>query len=332
MTPEFALINRYFNRPITDASVALGIGDDCALLRSKPDYELVISTDTLGSGTHFFPDADPEKLGRKALVVNLSDLAAMGATPRFVMLALSLPNVDEPWLAAFSRGFFKLADQYQMSLIGGNTTCGPLSMTITIFGEIEAGRALRRDTAKAGDDIWVSGSLGAASLALMHLQKKVALPPNVFRTVEARRVEPTARVELGRALLGVAHAAIDISDGLLADLGHIAARSQLAATVQRDAVPIAAGLLNLRADQRDACALAGGDDYELCFTAPESVRAQVMAAGEQSGVAVTRIGKMVLASNEAQGQAMFQIPFQVQVHDEGGQDVTPAIHGFDHFA
>ena len=331
MTPEFALINRYFNRAVTDAEVALGIGDDCAIVRCKPGHELVISTDTLGSGTHFFPDADAEKLGRKALAVNLSDLAAMGATPRFVMLALTMPHIDEAWLDAFSRGFYTLADQYSVSLIGGNTTRGPLSITITILGEIEAGRALRRDTAKLNDDIWVSGSLGAASLALMHIQKKVTLPPNVFRTVEARRIEPNPRVELGRALLGVAHAAIDISDGLLADLGHIAERSRLAAIIQRDAVPMAAGLLNLRADQRDVCALAGGDDYELCFTAPESVRAQIISAGEQVGVAVTRIGKMVSAHSDDKFQASFQTRYQVRVHDEAGCDVTPTIPGFDHF-
>lgn len=323
MTPEFALIEKYFNRTTTDPNVVLGIGDDCALLRPAPGLELVISTDTLGSGTHFLPDADPEKLGYKALAVNLSDLAAMGATPRFVMLSLTLPAIDEAWLAGFSRGFFKLADQYHVSLIGGNTTRGPLSISITIFGEIEAGRALRRDAAVAGDDIWVSGTLGAASLALLHIQEKIKLPPNVFRAVETRRIMPTARVELGRALLGVAHAAIDISDGLLADVGHIAARSTLCATILRDAVPLHAGLLHLRADRRDACALAGGDDYELCFTAPESAREQVQKIGEQIGVAVTRIGQM-----RAGGA---NVTPQVKVVDDAGRDVTPAAHGFDHF-
>ena len=293
MTPEFALINRYFKRPTTDPAVVLGIGDDCALLRTRHGVELAISTDTLGAGTHFFADADPEKLAYKALAVNLSDLAAMGATPRFVMLALTLPSVDDIWLAAFSRGFFKLAEQYEVSLIGGNTTRGPLSVSLTIFGEIETGRALRRDAAKAGDDIWVSGSLGAAALALLHWQKEIVLPPAVFHSAEARRETPTARVELGRALLGVAHAAIDLSDGLLADLAHIAARSNLRAVICRDEVPMAAELLNLGADRRDACALAGGDDYELCFTAPESACQQIINIGKEVGVAVTRIGKMI---------------------------------------
>ena len=323
MTPEFALIHRYFNHPTTDAGVALGVGDDCALLRMRPGYELAISTDTLGSGTHFFPGDNPEKLGYKALAINLSDLAAMGAIPRFAMLAITLPTIDDAWLEAFARGFFKLADQYKVSLIGGNTTRGPLSITITIFGEIEIGQALRRDAAKAGDDIWVSGSLGAASLALMHIQEKITLPPNVLRAVEIRRVEPIARVELGRALLGVANAAIDISDGLIADLGHIAERSNLRAMIQRDAVPMAAGLLNLRADRRDACALSGGDDYELCFTAPESARKHVLAMGKKVGVAVTCIGKMSAGDSTAQ--------CLVEVHDEAGRDVTPDIRGFDHF-
>ncbi len=323
MTPEFALIHRYFNRPTTDARVALGIGDDCALLQTRPGYELAVSTDTLVSGTHFFPNDNPEKLGHKALAVNLSDLAAMGAAPRFAMLAITLPTIEDAWLEAFAHGFFKLADQYQISLIGGNTTRGPLSITITIFGEIEIGQALRRDAAKAGDDIWVSGTLGAASLALMHIQEKIMLPPNVFRAVEIRRVEPIARVELGRALLGVANAAIDISDGLIADLGHIAERSNLRAMIQRDAVPMAAGLLNLRADRRDACALSGGDDYELCFTAPESARTRLAAIGEQVGVAVTRIGKMVAGDST--------VHCLVEVHDEAGRDVTPDVHGFDHF-
>ena len=332
MTPEFALINRYFKRPSSDADVALGIGDDCALLRSKPGVELAISTDTLGAGIHFFPDADPEKLGYKALAVNLSDLAAMGGTPRFVMLSLTLPSIDDAWLEPFSRGFFALADQYKISLIGGNTTRGPLSISITIFGEIGSGSGLQRDAARAGDDIWVSGSLGAASLALLHHQEKITLPPNVFRAVEARRLMPTARVELGQALLGVAHAAIDLSDGLLADLGHIAERSNCQAVINRDDVPIHAGLLNLRADQRDACALAGGDDYELCFTAPELARQTILNIGEQLAVAVTRIGKMhdgKCKSGSKGGSKNGSIG--VVVINGAGQDITPAMHGFDHF-
>ena len=322
MTPEFALIDRYFNRPTQDADVALGIGDDCALIRSKPGVEMAISTDTLGSGTHFFPDADAEKLGYKALAVNLSDLAAMGATPRFVMLSLTLPTIEDAWLEAFSRGFFALAKRYNVSLIGGNTTRGPLSISITIFGELQAGQGLRRDTAMPGDDIWVSGALGAASLALLHYQEKITLPPNVFRTVESRRLLPTARIELGQALIGVANAAIDISDGLVADLGHIAERSNLQAIINRDDVPMHAGLLNLRADRRDACVLAGGDDYELCFTAPESARQQITMLGEQLGVAVTRIGNM---QNNREGKN------SVVVVDSAGQDITPSIRGFDHF-
>lgn len=322
MTPEFALIDRYFNRPTHDPGVVLGIGDDCALIRSKLGVELAVSTDTLGSGTHFFPDADAEKLGYKALAVNLSDLAAMGATPRFVMLSLTLPSIQDAWLEAFSRGFFALAQRYNVALIGGNTTRGPLSISVTIFGELPAGQGLRRDAAKAGDDIWVSGALGAASLALLHHEAKITLPPNVFRAVEARRLLPTARVELGQALLGAANAAIDISDGLVADLGHVAERSNLQARITRDEVPMHAGLLNLRADQRDACALAGGDEYELCFTAADSARRQITMISEQLGVAVTRIGTM---QKHTEGKN------SVIVVDGAGQDITPSIRGFDHF-
>ena len=324
MTPEFSLIDRYFKRAATSPGHAvLGIGDDCALIRATPNCELAISADTLVAGTHFFADADAEKLGHKALAVNLSDLAAMGAMPRYVTLALTLPDIDESWLAAFSRGLFALADEHQIELIGGDTTRGPLSMTLTIFGEVEAGRALRRGGAKAGDDVWVSGTLGGAALALMHLQQKLTLAPRAFAVIEDRLHQPTPRIRLGQALLGVATAAIDISDGLLADLGHICERSQLMATIERASIPMSPALLGVRADLRDTCVLAGGDDYELCFTAPAGQRAHIDALAGALALPLTRIGSM-LPRNEGAPQVM--------VRDERQRDVTPAVAGYDQFA
>ncbi len=324
MTPEFNLIARFFTRLTKRA--ALGIGDDCALIKVSTGCELAISTDTLVEGVHFFPHADAEKLGHKSLAVNLSDLAAMGASPRYVTLALTLPSIDDRWLTAFSRGFFALADEFDVELIGGDTTRGPLSITLTVMGEIEAGRALRRDGAKAGDDIWVSGTLGGAALALMHLQNKIQLQPHIFSRVEDRLHRPLPRITLGQTLLGAASAAIDISDGLVADLGHICERSKLSAMIERDLLPLAPSLMSVRVDLREGlineCALSGGDDYELCFTAPNSARVQIELAGSKCGVAVTRIGTLkTLDANQL-----------VKVVDESGQDVRPKKSGFDHFA
>jgi thiamine-monophosphate kinase len=320
LTPEFDLIARYFTRP--NKRAVLGIGDDCALIKVATGRELAISTDTLVEGVHFFPHADAKKLGHKSLAVNLSDLAAMGAVPRYVTLALTLPTIDEAWLAAFSRGFFALADEFDVELIGGDTTRGPLSITLTVMGEVEAGRALRRDGAKAGDDIWVSGTLGGATLALMHMQNKIQLQPHVFSRAEDRLHLPVPRLALGQTLLGKATSAIDISDGLVADLGHICERSKLSAVIERDLLPLAPSLMSVRADLRDECALSGGDDYELCFTAPASARGNIEIAGAKCGVAVTRIGSMEISQANA----------LVKVVDESGNDVTPNKSGFDHFA
>jgi thiamine-monophosphate kinase len=320
LTPEFNLIARYFTRPTKRA--VLGIGDDGALIKVATGCELAISTDTLVEGVHFFAGADAEKLGHKSLAVNLSDLAAMGATPRCVTLALTLPTIDEVWLAAFSRGFFALADEFDVELIGGDTTRGPLSITLTVMGEIEAGRALRRDGAKVGDDIWVSGTLGGAALALMHMQNKIQLQPHIFLRVEDRLHCPSPRIALGKTLLGTATSAIDISDGLVADLGHICERSKLSAMIERDLLPLASALMSVSADLRDECALSGGDDYELCFTAPAAARAAIEIAGAKCGVAVTRIGSMKIPdSNQL-----------VKVIDGSGQDVSPKRPGYDHFA
>lgn len=317
MSPEFELIAKFFTRPVANA--VLGVGDDCALIRVSPGCELAISTDTLVSGTHFFPDADAEKLGHKALAVNLSDLAAMGALPRYVLLALTLPEVDELWLAQFSRGFLRLSSDNGVELIGGDTTRGPLSMTLTVMGEVRSGRALRRDGAQDGDDIWVSGDLGAAALALKHLQGDIVLQHDDFSAASERLHCPTPRLSLGRALIGIATSAIDVSDGLFADLGHICERSGLSAQVHFDSVPVFPPLRSLDAAVQATCALAGGDDYELCFTAPESMRPLVSRASAEVGLTLTRIGSMRCGDTK------------VHWINERGDEVPVGLRGFDHF-
>lgn len=317
MSPEFNLIAKYFTRAVEFAT--LGVGDDCALIGASAGFELAVTTDTLVSGIHFFADADPEKLGHKALAVNLSDLAAMGALPRYVTLALTLPTIDEAWLAAFSRGFFSLADEWGVELIGGDTTRGPLSITLTAMGEVGVGQALRRDGAMDGDDIWVSGSLGAAALALMHMQGAVTLTPEVLDIAAARLHKPIPRIALGRALVGLATSAIDVSDGLVADLTHICERSALSARVDWTAVPLFAPLLSLGVEVQVACALAGGDDYELCFTAPVSMRQELLRISADIMLPLARVGSM------QRGEPM------VYVRDERGEEVNLASSGFDHF-
>ena len=318
MTPEFNLIARYFTRPTQRAT--LGIGDDCALIAPTHGCELAISTDTLVSGIHFFADADSFKLGHKALAVNLSDLAAMGALPRYVTLALTLPSINPAWLDEFARGFFALADRSGVELIGGDTTRGPLSMTLTVFGEIAAGKALQRSCALAGDDIWVSGTLGGAAIALMHLQGSIVLPSAEREPALACLHTPIPRNTLGCALVGVAHAAIDISDGLVADLAHICERSRLAATVEWPALPLSPALRLAATNLPFTCALAGGDDYELCFTASQHRREEIAALSATTGVALTRIGKM-RAGNP-----------QVSVLDAHRALMTIPRTGFDHFS
>ncbi len=288
MLSEFDLISRYFSRPSCYAT--LGVGDDCALLPPCPGMQMAISTDMLVEGRHFFPYADPEKLGHKCLAVNLSDLAAMGATPRAFTLALSLPEANPNWLAAFSEGLFAVADAHGCELIGGDTTKGPLTICITIFGEIPPGLALRRDAAQAGDDIWVSGTLGAARMALAVYRHELSIDVAMQHAAAARLHTPTPRIPLGLALRGIAHAAIDISDGLIGDLGHILDRSKLGGTLNVDALPHGDILAVLPPEMRRRFTLAGGDDYELCFTAPTTNRAAVLAAAQSAATAVTRVG------------------------------------------
>jgi thiamine-monophosphate kinase len=318
---EFDLIKRFFERPVRRSP--LGIGDDCALLQPRAGMQLAVSTDLLIEGRHFFADVDPERLGHKALAVNLSDLAACGAEPLAFTLALALPRVDQGWLAAFSRGLFALADAHGCELVGGDTTRGPLAVNITVFGEVPAGAALLRSGAQAGDDLWVSGTLGDARLALEAIRGTLALPAAQLELARTRLELPQPRVALGRALRGVATAAIDISDGLLGDLGHVLQRSGAGATVDAAlAVSLLAAARNgvqLAGEQLQDLVLAGGDDYELAFTAPVARRAEVEAAGRASATPVTRIGRI---DSEA----------GLRVVDAQGRPVTRRFAGFDHFA
>lgn len=319
MLSEFDLIARFFQREGPPASqVALGIGDDCALLTPSPGMQLAISTDMLLEGRHFFPHVDPQTLGHKALAVNLSDLAAMGARPLAFTLALALPHVDEDWLAAFARGMFALADQHQCPLIGGDTTRGPLNICVTVFGEVPSGQALRRDAAQPGDDIWISGTVGDARLALASKLDEIELDGASLAQALPRLQVPAPRVQLGLALRGIAHAAIDLSDGLCGDLGHILQRSRLGATLNADALPVGPALARQAEGHRRAYALAGGDDYELCFTAPPSAREQVLAAGQSSNTPVTRVGSIDAKSG-------------LRLTDNQGKALSLAIRSFDHF-
>jgi thiamine-monophosphate kinase len=315
---EFELIARYFDRPVRRSP--LGVGDDCALLQPRPGMQLAVSSDLLIEGRHFLSTVEPRRLGHKALAVNLSDLAACGAQPLAFTLSLALPQVDERWLAGFAEGLFALADLHGCELVGGDTTRGPLAINITIFGEVPAGQALLRSGARAGDDLWVSGTLGDARLALEAFRGTLSLPRDVFAAARERLELPTPRVALGLALRGIATAAIDVSDGLLGDLGHVLRRSGVGATVDASlAEPLlAARDAALDAAQARALVLAGGDDYELAFTALASQRAAVAAAGLSAGTPVTRIGRIDAEAG-------------LRVVDGQGQAITQVFAGFDHF-
>ena len=299
---EFDLIERFFKRPARRA--ALGIGDDCALLQTPAGSHMAISTDMLVQGRHFFADVDPRSLGHKALAVNLSDLAACGAEPMGFTLALALPQIDEGWLAAFAQGLFTLADNHDCELIGGDTTRGPLNICITVFGSVPApggqSQALLRSGAQPGDDLYVSGHLGDARLALQALQGQLSLPPALLKATRQRLEEPRPRIALGMALRGLASAAMDLSDGLVGDLGHLLQASQVGATLNTEAVLdrmaarthddwAIAGVSHTQALQ---CVLSGGDDYELLFTAPPTARKALLAAAQTSATPVSCIGRI----------------------------------------
>lgn len=323
---EFELIERYFRRHgRAAAGVALGIGDDCALLAPAPGMQLAVSSDLLLEGRHFLSTVDPRRLGHKALAVNLSDLSACGARPLAFTLALALPVAQAQWLEGFAAGLFALADAHGCELVGGDTTRGPLAIGITVFGEVPPGQALLRSGAKPGDDLYVSGTLGDARLALEVFRGGLSVPAEVFEAARARMEQPTPRVDLARRLRGIATSAIDISDGLLGDLGHVLRASAVGATVE---TPAALSLLLCRQqglaglpadDQQLGFVLAGGDDYELAFTAPAAQRDAVTAAAAAAATPVTRIGRIDADPG-------------VRLLDAQGRSLPNHYASFDHFA
>jgi len=313
---EFDLIAKYFTRTVTRA--ALGVGDDCALFAPAPGMQLAVSSDMLVEGRHFLPTVAPDRLGHKALAVNLSDLAACGAKPVAFTLALAMPRVDERFLEGFARGLLALADAHGCELIGGDTTQGPLNLCITVFGELPQGEALLRSGARAGDDLYVSGTLGDARLALEVFRGTVALAGDAFEQVRVAMELPQPRVALGLALRGIATSAIDVSDGLLGDLAHVLRRSGVGAELQVDALPRSAVLAALPETLQRDCTLAGGDDYELVFSAAPDAAARVAAAARSAQVAVTRIGRL----NADAG---------LHLIDRDGRPVAHTFASFDHF-
>ena len=325
---EFELIERFFKRPARRA--VLGVGDDCALWQPAPGMQLAISSDMLVEGRHFLSTVDPARLGHKALAVNLSDLAASGAAPLAFTLALALPRADEAWLGAFAQGLLQLADAHGCELIGGDTTQGPLNICITVLGEVPPGDALLRSNAQAGDDIYVSGTLGDARLALEVFRGTLSLDSDALARARARLEQPSPRVALGQALRGIANAAIDVSDGLLGDLGHILQRSGVGAQIdthwihspgvfQDQPAGVSPLLGHLPPTRRLDLALAGGDDYELCFTAPVEQRELVHAAAWETDTPICRIGRITAEPG-------------LRVLDAQGQPLTRRFSAFDHFA
>lgn len=292
MSGEFDLIRRYFHAPVSHT--VLAGGDDGALLQPHAGMQLVVSTDMLVAGTHFLPDADPFLLGWKAAAVNISDMAAMAAEPRWITLALALPEVDETWIAALARGFRECCEAYCVDWIGGDTTRGPLNLCPTVFGEVPAGAAIRRDGAAHGDDIWVSGWPGMAALGLQHLRDGLELVGGWREACLERLHRPLPRVALGLALRGVASAMLDVSDGLLGDLDHILERSQVGAMLEEPALPLESLLAACkRTELATAALLGGGDDYELLFTTPRDKRGQVEALSRHLDLPLARIGRIL---------------------------------------
>lgn len=310
MPSEFELIARCFTRGTTHTE--LGVGDDAALIAPTPGQELAVSTDLLVEGTHFLADTEPAALGWKTLAVNISDLAAMGAQPRWATLAAVLPAPTIDWIDAFARGFFDCADHHGVDLIGGDTTRGPRAFCVTILGEVPSGQALRRDGARPGDSIWVSGWPGRAALGLAHLQGRTTLAEPARTACLAALHRPQPRVALGLALRGVASAAIDVSDGLLADLGHILEQSAVAARLHIPDLP--------EAELERDCLLAGGDDYELAFTAAAAFDTEIQGLSRTLGLPLTRIGAIASGA-----------PGELVLCDDSGKLITPARRGYDHF-
>lgn len=326
---EFSLIERFFAERARRGPrrAVLGIGDDCALIAPESGQLLAVSTDMLVEGRHFLPDVDPQSLGHKTLAVNLSDLAAMGAKPRAFTLALALQTPQETWLEAFAEGLFALAERFDCALVGGDTTRGPLNLCVTVFGDVPAQAALRRDGARDGDDVWVSGTLGDARAGLGVLRGEWAA--SLFDSHELdclrRRLDrPEPRIALGLALRGIAQCALDVSDGLAGDLRHILERSRVRALIDVDAIPRSKAVSKLPLDAQRQCVLAGGDDYELVFTAPPNARDAIIDAGGRAEVAVTRIGTISALRHATDEPA-------IAWHDASHAPLSLTLHGFDHF-
>jgi len=327
---EFDLIARYFQRPEGQGPrrAIVPNGDDCAVIAPAAGMQLAVSTDTLVEGRHFLSTVDPARLGHKALAVNLSDLAACGAQPLAFTLALTLPRVDQTWLAGFSGGLLALADAHGCELVGGDTTAGPLAVGITVMGEVPAGQALLRSGARPGDELWVSGWPGEARLALEAFRGTLVPPLDgeTFDAVRLRMERPTPRVALGLALRGLASAAIDVSDGLLGDLGHVLRRSGVGASIALGALPVSPWLAHRGQAEQADWVLAGGDDYELLFTAPASRHAEVLAAGQAAGVPVHRIGRI----DPQPGLRVLDGGWTPD--GPGGQPLSDRWRSFDHFS
>ena len=313
-TGEFDLIAHIRTRVRKHAGVVLGIGDDAALMQVPPGLQLVVTADTLNAGVHFPLDTSPADIGWKSLAVNLSDLAAMGATPAWCTLSLSLPQVDSTWTNAFLDGFLGLADLHGISLVGGDTTRGPLSIAVTAMGLVEPGAALRRDGARVSDDIWVTGTLGDAAAALQCLQENRVVSP----AMQARLDRPTPRIAAGQRLAGLASSCIDISDGLLADLAHVCERSDVGAEIELPRLPASPALCGWPEDMRWPLQAGGGDDYELCFTAAPRNRELIVQALDFAGVAGTRVGRIVAGKD-------------VQAFNAQGEPWHPTRAGYEHF-
>lgn len=319
MPSEFALIRRHFTRPARHTLLA--VGDDAALLVPRPGMQLAVSTDMLVAGTHFFPDTDAEALGWKTLAVNISDLAAMAAEPRWAFVALALPGADEGWIAACARGLFACAERFGVDIAGGDTTRGPLNLCVTIVGEVPASQAVTRRGARAGDDLWITGFPGRAALGLAHLRGEVTLPAGPLAGLLDALHRPQPRVEAGLALRSVATAMLDVSDGLVGDLAHILAASGVGAIVEIEALPLVALLASgIEPALAQRCVLAGGDDYELLFTAPPAQREAIAAIAAGLALPFSRIGSITANAGK------------LLLRDADGREHPPAERGFDHFA
>lgn len=316
---EFDLIERYFKRPPMRADV--GVGDDCAIWTPRAGHQLAFSADMLVEGRHFLSTVNPKHLGHKSLAVNLSDLAACGATPQAFLLSLSLPRADEAWLAGFSLGLLQLADQHGCELIGGDTTQGPLNIAVTVIGDVPKGQSILRSGAQAGDDLYVSGHLGDARLALEAFRGSVCLPQQIFELARRRMECPTPRIALGQALRGTATAMADISDGLIGDLGHILIASHVGAEIDTLLAPSLMQTHKLWSCPQElamTCVLSGGDDYELVFSAPSSAAAQVHRAAQTTETPITRIGRITDSQ-------------RLVLLGDGGLPIANSFTSFDHF-